>query len=119
MAETALRPEEIRQLCSRFALRKLAGIFLLLLAVLVLAVAAASVGAASVGIREVLLAILGKFFPVECGRLARIVVWQMRLPRILMAFLAGAGLAVSGTAMQGILRNLFRLDIGIAVRREK
>ena len=33
------------------------------------------------------------------------VVWQLRLPRVLLAFAAGAGLALAGTAFQGILRN--------------
>lgn len=33
------------------------------------------------------------------------VVWELRLPRILLAILAGAGLAVAGTVMQSILRN--------------
>jgi len=34
-----------------------------------------------------------------------IVVWNLRLPRILMGILAGIGLAIAGTMMQGILRN--------------
>lgn len=34
-----------------------------------------------------------------------VVVWDLRLPRILMGILAGIGLAVAGTVMQGILRN--------------
>ena len=33
------------------------------------------------------------------------VVWQLRLPRVLLAFATGAGLALAGTAFQGILRN--------------
>jgi len=33
------------------------------------------------------------------------VVWNLRLPRILMAVLAGMGLAIAGTMMQGIVRN--------------
>ena len=32
-------------------------------------------------------------------------VWELRLPRILLAILAGMGLGVAGTMMQGILRN--------------
>lgn len=34
-----------------------------------------------------------------------IIVWNLRLPRITMAIIAGFGLAVAGTIMQGILRN--------------
>lgn len=35
----------------------------------------------------------------------RLVVWDLRLPRVLLALGAGAGLAVAGTVFQGILRN--------------
>jgi iron complex transport system permease protein len=34
-----------------------------------------------------------------------IIVWQIRLPQVLTAVVAGAGLAVGGTVMQSILRN--------------
>jgi iron complex transport system permease protein len=37
--------------------------------------------------------------------LARSIVWRVRLPRILLAALSGAGLAVAGAALQGCLRN--------------
>ncbi|MEA2074924.1 MAG: iron ABC transporter permease, partial [Euryarchaeota archaeon] len=33
------------------------------------------------------------------------VVWNLRLPRILMGILAGIGLAIAGTTMQGVVRN--------------
>jgi iron complex transport system permease protein len=35
----------------------------------------------------------------------RLIVMQIRLPRVLLGFLVGAALAVSGTAMQGLFRN--------------
>jgi ABC-type Fe3+-siderophore transport system permease subunit/ABC-type Fe3+-hydroxamate transport system substrate-binding protein len=35
----------------------------------------------------------------------RLVVWQLRLPRVLVAALVGAGLAVSGAALQALYRN--------------
>ncbi len=35
----------------------------------------------------------------------RLVVWEIRLPRALAAFLAGAALGASGAALQGLLRN--------------
>jgi len=35
----------------------------------------------------------------------RLVVWQIRLPRALAAFITGAALGVSGAALQGLLRN--------------
>ena len=33
------------------------------------------------------------------------ILWQLRLPRVLLAMVAGAGLALAGVAMQAILRN--------------
>jgi len=36
---------------------------------------------------------------------ARTIIWEIRLPRILLAMLVGAALAVSGTALQALLRN--------------
>lgn len=35
----------------------------------------------------------------------QIVIWQIRLPRALSAFLVGAALGISGAALQGLLRN--------------
>ncbi|MAN46670.1 MAG: iron ABC transporter permease [Alphaproteobacteria bacterium] len=35
----------------------------------------------------------------------RLVVWQIRLPRALAAYLVGAALGISGAALQGLLRN--------------
>jgi len=34
-----------------------------------------------------------------------IVIWGLRLPRIIMGILAGIGLAIAGTTMQGVVRN--------------
>jgi len=34
-----------------------------------------------------------------------VIIWEIRMPRVLMGLLCGAGLAVSGTAMQGMFRN--------------
>ncbi|NMA92844.1 MAG: iron chelate uptake ABC transporter family permease subunit [Firmicutes bacterium] len=33
------------------------------------------------------------------------IIWQLRLPRIILGFLVGASLAVAGTSFQGLLRN--------------
>ena len=60
-----------------------------------------SVGAAAVPLRDTI--------TILCGgeadpRLVRIVL-NIRLPQVLAAVLAGAGLAISGATMQGVLRN--------------
>ncbi|HBJ39487.1 MAG TPA: ABC transporter permease, partial [Hyphomonas sp.] len=35
----------------------------------------------------------------------RLVVWQIRLPRAIAAYIVGAALGISGAALQGLLRN--------------
>ena len=42
-------------------------------------------------------------------------VFNMRLPRVLMAFLTGAGLSVSGTVMQSVLRNPLASPFGLGI----
>lgn len=74
----------------------------------VFAILAASWGAASITAKDVLQSIAAKLLPftgIKATPLADTVVWNLRLPRIAMASVAGAGFAVSGAAMQGILRN--------------
>lgn len=56
-------------------------------------------GASSLGLNEMLSTLLGK------GELAGVIIWQLRLPRLLMAILVGWGLGVSGVVSQAILRN--------------
>lgn len=79
-----------------------------LLILILFGIIAASWGSASITAGDVFDAILAKIMPftgIEASRLADTIVWSLRLPRIAMAAVAGAGLAVSGAAMQGILRN--------------
>lgn len=65
-------------------------------------------GVVSLSLRDVFNIVSSNFFPFvkfEIPRLFHIIVWDLRLPRILLAIIAGAGLALAGTVMQGILRN--------------
>ena len=48
---------------------------------------------------------IGISLPVAYEAQQQIVLTEIRLPRILLAMLVGAGLAVSGAAMQGLFRN--------------
>lgn len=70
--------------------------------VLVLAVlVSASVGAVRVSLAEVVRALL---HPKEVSE-AGVIVFSLRLPRVLAAALAGAGLAATGVLFQGLFRN--------------
>ena len=103
-----MRAEELKGFYERLTARKILFILLGIGVLIFLSVLACSLGAAHLGIGEVARAIGARIFPFihfEVSRLADMVVWQLRLPRILMAIVAGAGLALSGAAMQGITRN--------------
>ncbi|MEX1182471.1 MAG: iron ABC transporter permease [Gemmatimonadota bacterium] len=75
--------------------------FLVLAALVVLVgLLAITVGAGGVPLRDVLAALGG-----GGSDTSRIIVLQLRLPRILLALLAGGGLALSGAVFQALLRN--------------
>jgi len=57
-------------------------------------------GSSGMGFSSVINALLD-----PAGDINSTIIWQIRLPRILLAMLVGAGLAVSGCVFQGILRN--------------
>ena len=69
----------------------------LLLLSIVLGVA---LGAVNLGPERVLDGLLDRD-----DRLARTIVWDLRLPRVLLAVLVGASLGVSGALLQGVTRN--------------
>jgi len=70
---------------------------------------AATVGAVEVGLWQIVKIVAARLgFPVagDAGlELAAAVVWDIRMPRILMAVLVGAALSVAGACMQGLFRN--------------
>nr|WP_321980479.1 iron ABC transporter permease [uncultured Cohaesibacter sp.] len=81
--------------------RKSLVLALLVLALVPALIAALSLGAAAVPIKDVVLSLIG----ADAPRRSDIIVWSIRLPQAVAAMLAGAGLAVSGAAMQSVLRN--------------
>lgn len=66
----------------------------------VLAVAGIALGPVSLGLHEVLAALVGRADPR-----AQSIVAEIRAPRVALAAAVGAGLALSGTTLQGVLRN--------------
>jgi len=78
-------------------------LFLLLLSI----AAAVTVGAADLSVVDVLRSVgahLG--LPVRAlPPLPDSIVWELRLPRVLLAALVGAGLAVCGAVLQALTRN--------------
>lgn len=72
--------------------------------VIIFAGIAATIGAYQISFTEVYSILFHcLFYNVETYE--QYAIWDLRMPRILLAIFAGAGLAVAGTMMQGILRN--------------
>ncbi len=76
-------------------------VWLALVAVVaILSVAAIALGAVSIPVPDVLSALAGNADPTTLA-----IVRTLRLPRVALALLVGAGLGMSGAALQGSLRN--------------
>lgn len=84
----------------KYSRRNSAIVALLILAALTSALFAITRGSVSLSVGEVLRALLAR-----ADEASRIIVWNVRLPRVLAAAVAGAGLSVSGAVMQSVLRN--------------
>ncbi|MDY6910808.1 MAG: iron ABC transporter permease, partial [Chloroflexota bacterium] len=104
----AMKQSQLEENYSKFSARKIIFIIGALIVLAVVIPVSASWGAASVPIGDVLRSIGAKVLPfleIESVDFADTVVWDLRLPRIVMAIIGGAGLALAGATMQGILRN--------------
>ncbi|MCF7876049.1 iron ABC transporter permease [Candidatus Bipolaricaulota bacterium] len=80
--------------------RKLVFIFIAAIMLLLLAVFSLGIGAVNFSVTETAGALLGR-----STRMARTIIWNIRVPRVLTAILVGSGLAVAGAALQSLLRN--------------
>jgi len=98
---------EEKQKYRKLLLRR--SLFLIFCAFLLFTVAGVSLtlGSADLSFLDAYAAIFGRFFPdlFRVTPLADTVVWTLRLPRMLLAVLAGAAFAMSGSTTQAILRN--------------
>lgn len=80
--------------------KKIAIILILLALVFLFFVVSVFVGSGTLSFKEVFLAIFNKG-----SETARLIVRRIRFPRVIAAFIAGGGLAVSGLVMQTVLKN--------------
>lgn len=83
-----------------YVARKLSIGLFLFLSILAVSLYSLSTGAYSLSMREVVYTLLG-----GGSESAKLIVWNIRLPRILVGLLVGASLAIAGAVMQGFLRN--------------
>jgi len=93
---------ESNDICEQYKdIRRKKVFFLIFLAVLLFGVAltALSQGASSMVFKDSVAAVF------QDSGIAHAIIWELRLPRMIMAVLVGFGLALSGTVFQAILRN--------------
>ncbi len=99
-----LRARELYRSIIRKKLIFLSSLIPLLFFIVIMAV---STGSASIPPSEVFSAILKKFLPsyFYCNERHYLIVWELRMPVILMGLLVGIALGTAGTVMQTILNN--------------
>lgn len=90
-------PEEYRE----YSFKKTALIAAFFLGLIIAAFYTLSHGPVSISFNNILNSLLKKSISSRYD----LIIWNIRLPRLLTAIVAGAGLSISGTAMQSILRN--------------
>ncbi len=98
-------------------MQKLAVIIALLVATALSALFALKVGAVTISWSQLFSALSG----ASADALWQQIIWELRLPRVAVAFMAGAGLALSGAMLQTVTRNpladpyLFGISSGAAL----
>lgn len=105
---------DLGQLSTRSVLRHsrrtgAAWIVALTCALIVAVAAATTVGAVAIPPGQVLHVLAHHLFGASLDGVAeptRVIVWQVRLPRVVLGVVAGAGLAVAGVALQVVVRNV-------------
>ena len=84
----------------RYILKKISLGGILILALFLLSLFALAIGDYRLSVNEVITTLLG-----GGNRDQQLVIWNLRLPRILSAIIAGASFSVAGAVMQCVLRN--------------
>ncbi|HHW57885.1 MAG TPA: iron ABC transporter permease [Clostridia bacterium] len=92
--------ESIPESYNQYIKRKIFIIILTALLTLILSIYAINAGSAGLSVYDVIKTLLGRG-----EERFRIIVWNIRMPRILSAIVAGIGLSVAGCVTQSILRN--------------
>ena len=100
------RTQRLRDAWNGSRKRKVLWILILLIVLFVLLLVGLSNGGATFNVRESWDALLsGLMLPKDQMTVSQKIIWQLRVPRVLMAIVGGMGLAVAGLIMQTILRN--------------
>lgn len=103
------RAAELKRVYKAGKKRKILALSILFLVLLIAMTVSISIGAGAPTFMDAVKVIASRIFPflnINPGsELTQSIILDTRLPRLLLAVLAGAGLAASGASMQGVLRN--------------
>ena len=84
-------------------------IILLMILTLVSTIITLCMGAVRIPVQDTLSILLRHLFGTDTGASVSVafeqIVWQIRMPRIILGFLAGSGLALCGCVMQAVVQN--------------
>lgn len=99
-AHASKAPHSYKEQYRGYVRRKYLVVALLAVLLIVLSVVSIAIGAAHLSVLDVVAALTGSGEETDL-----IVVWSLRMPRVLTALIGGAALAVAGCAFQSVLRN--------------
>jgi len=84
-------------------------IILLIILCLLSAVVTLCVGAVKIPVADTFTVLMERLFGVKTGREVSVafeqIIWELRMPRVILGFLAGSGLALCGCVMQAVVQN--------------
>lgn len=100
-----MKKEERQRHYKSYVGKKVTAILIGVIVSVVMFLVSVSVGAVSIPIPDILTTLFGGTGVTEGTGLYERIIWNIRIPQALTAVVAGAGLAISGIAMQSVLRN--------------
>lgn len=102
-----LKREQLKNRYKEYRRKKIWFVLVLIPALFLLIGVSVSSGYAKISIIDVYKAVLCKIFPnmMESSGYIDTIIWQLRLPRIIMGILTGTALGATGAVMQVLLRN--------------
>jgi iron complex transport system permease protein len=101
MTSEDVRMESLKDRYESIHSRKSLIILLLVISVVALCAISLTLGSSNISLMDVISTLFGNAPDV----FTQTIVWDIRFPRVLMACVAGVGLAVAGVSMQGVMRN--------------
>lgn len=106
-AKSGTKRAQVSKQYKSFIGRKITFIIFCIILILFISCISLSIGDLQISISEVFSVVFHRIFPDQfhATGIYDVVVWNLRFPRIIMGILAGAGLALAGTVMQGVLKN--------------